>query len=399
MLPRHIARVQLRPFAAEAGAAGAASPPAAKEEPKEKTHSEPEGGFPLGFGYEAKSSEGEWKKVIIERRNDDGTYDLAVDEGSDPKDRPRWQSYPREKIRKKKSDEKKWGLSGWLWRITAGIAGIYVVYTFRDQGFSVHRTERHLVKKFMSLPLYWPPDKTLSQKNTTIEDEDLHMEIFQPFVEWLILMDLQESEGITRDEVLELMTELGFDEQEKAAKEFLSRGVGQLEERRRLSGCSLQECVELLANLALGDEARKDRSFFGLQARPGLLRARLGDKEVAIIQARVDKLMLSAPENAVNTHVAGFSNASPAMRTANARSLGDARGASHSLSRWQQSSGVAEHAPAEAFDDDEDERLELARLRKLEQELRRNLATRGSLSPAEEVRLEDCLQQIAKLSK
>merc|ERR1712008_70555 len=59
----------------------------------------------------------------------------------------------------------------------------------------------------------------------------------------------------TRDDILELFRDLGFDEDHAACKEFLNRGEGQLEERRRLSGVGLQESIDLLAKLALVEGA------------------------------------------------------------------------------------------------------------------------------------------------
>jgi len=137
--------------------------------------------------------------------------------------------------------------------VIGGISGVTFFYYFYKSEYSVTKTEVLMLQAFRRLPLYWPPHPKAAAENSEINAEGLGQEFVVAFTEWFILIDLQQSEGVTRDDVLELIQDFGINEEDKVCRpivrRFLEFGEGQLEERRRLTAVGLQESVTFLAEL------------------------------------------------------------------------------------------------------------------------------------------------------
>ncbi|CAE8677982.1 unnamed protein product, partial [Polarella glacialis] len=159
--------------------------------------------------------------------------------------------------KKEEKPEKKpmgWGM--FMVYVSGGIGGLTFLYYFYKANYSLHKTEILMLEAFRQLPLYSPPGPSTAELNSRLDGTDLPQDLVQGLAEWFVAIDLQEPGGVSRDDVLELMGEFGFGEEEKPAKDFLFRGEGQIEERRRLTCAGLQETVTLVTDL-VANEAKK----------------------------------------------------------------------------------------------------------------------------------------------
>jgi len=188
-----------------------------------------------------------------------------------------------------------------------------------------------------------------------------------------------------RDDLMELFNELGFSEEHQAAKDFLQRGDGQLEEHRRLSGVGLQECVTLLSRISTPAEG-------GLP--------KVGEDAVEKLRKKVQRASTVLDgASALRQVLQTAPGSSPQPSAAGAGQTDD------SASGMRQPGAVAQPAARMELDEgDEDEldeaqhrRLELARLQRIEEGLLTRLERFGSLSPAEESRLHDVREQLTRL--
>merc|ERR1740129_1926850 len=127
-----------------------------------------------------------------------------------------------------------------------------------------------------SLPFYSAPGPSASA-NSEVDPKGLPHDVVDAFAEWFVYTDLLEANGVTRDDVLELFREMGFSEEEPPCKDYLHRGEGQLEERRRLSGTGLQESVDLLAKLAVSPR----------DAEGGRAESRVGKEALALLRRKL----------------------------------------------------------------------------------------------------------------
>lgn len=279
----------------------------------------------------------------------------------------------------KDKESTSWGWGKTLGTAGGSISGIIVLYYFWKSGYSVHKTEILLLERFRSLPFYWPPGPGPAHRNSHLEYEGLSEEFVNAFGDWFIVNDLQVSEGVTRDEVLELIEELGFKEDEKPCKDFLQRGEGQLEERRRLSSCGLQESVTLLAQLAAVKPVEGEtRPELG-QAAVDLLRRKVGGITSVVDTAA---LMQQATLGALTAGATGGGTPGP---------LAGAAGFA------TPSASVVEPEDEGGIDEAQQRRLEAAQMTRAEESLIAKLARHGSLSAAEEARLADIRQRKATL--
>lgn len=274
----------------------------------------------------------------------------------------------------------------WGWGKTLGVAastvsGIIVLYYFWKSGYSLHKTELLLLERFRSLPFYWPPGPGPAYRNSHIEHEGLSEEFVHAFAAWFIVTDLQVSEGVTRDEVLELIVEFGFKEDEKPCKDFLQRGEGQLEERRRLSSCGLQESVTLLSQLAMIKPTEEEQRPELGQVAVDLLRRKVGGINSVLNNA---SLMQQATLSSITSGGGSTGSGFPGLAPGTVGPV--APGAS-----------VMESEDEGAIDEAQQRRLEAAQITRVEDSLIAKLERQGSLSAAEEVRLADIRQRKARL--
>jgi len=282
-----------------------------------------------------------------------------------------------QKAEKEKEERMGWGRFS-LYGIST-VAGLTFLYYFWRSKYSLHQTELLLLERWMTLPLYAPPGPTTAELNAKVDPKCLPHDMVDALAEWFIATDLRELGGISRDDVLELFRDLGFDEDHAACKEFLNRGEGQLEERRRLSGVGLQESIDLLAKLALAEGASPGSSpdhRVGREAVEQLKRRSRGLSSM-LQNASVLQQAMQAP--------VGFASAEAVPALASV---------TNTTSKQVQSFSEEEQAD---IDDAEHKRMEHARLTRLEASLLAQLERIGTLSLAEEARLRNVREQLAAL--
>jgi hypothetical protein len=209
------------------------------------------------------------------------------------------------------------------------------------------------------------------------------------------MMDLQQTEGVIRDDILELLCEMGFDDRSKPCQRYLERGEGILQERKRMGGTGMQESLSLLAELVLrtpppkleeGMEAPPDpRTLVG----PGVELLRKKVRGIAPVSAGAQALKMAMQPAEPPEPLRMSQMVAPAL---NPQQLQDTQRPS--------SAGL----PSKVDDGDDDVendadqlRLEAARLKRLEEDLMARLESRGSLFAAEEARLRDIRAQRAAL--
>eukprot|EP00403_Amphidinium_massartii_P002769 CAMPEP_0178385284 /NCGR_PEP_ID=MMETSP0689_2-20121128/7955_1 /TAXON_ID=160604 /ORGANISM="Amphidinium massartii, Strain CS-259" /LENGTH=324 /DNA_ID=CAMNT_0020005565 /DNA_START=123 /DNA_END=1093 /DNA_ORIENTATION=- len=166
-----------------------------------------------------------------------------------------------------------------------GVAsGCTFLFYFHKAGYSLHRTELLMLEQLGRLPLYPPPHLPEAETNSALETDALPAAFVEAFADWFIATDLKQGEGVTRDDVLELFSDLGFAETDKACKTFINEGEGSFEEARRLSGAGLQESLSLLEDLCIPMERREKVSG---SAKGEMVRARIGAHEIELVKQRL----------------------------------------------------------------------------------------------------------------
>ncbi|CAK0822325.1 unnamed protein product, partial [Prorocentrum cordatum] len=300
----------------------------------------------------------------------------------------------------KKEEDKKDGPMGWgkfFLYLGSGVSGVVFLYYFNQANYNLHRTEVLLLERWRRLPLYPPRGPSEAEGNAVVDPMGLPGELVAAFAEWFVAIDLQEPGGVTRDDVLELVRELGLNDEDKDAKEFLNRGEGHMEERRRLSGAGLQESVNLLAKLAMPCEK-------GAAPAP----CKLGDEALRLLQKKVQRasaaMMAGASalealqQQQMQTQMAAQSQAAPqpaiagapgASAPAAAGMLPGTAGQVAVVGAFGQASNAVAPEEQDAMDEADQQQLELARLVRMEEGLLATLERRGSLSAAEEARLDE----------
>lgn len=296
------------------------------------------------------------------------------------------QSNQQQQQQQRRADTEAEDRMGWgrfsLYGIST-VAGLTFFYYFWRSGYNLHQTELLLLQRWMTLPLYSPPGPTTAELNAAVDPKCVPHDMVDALAEWFIATDLRELGGVTRDDILELFRDLGFEEDHAACKEFLMRGEGQLEERRRLSGVGLQESIDLLAKLARVEGASPGSSpdhRVGREAVEQLKRRSKGLSSM-LQNAQAMQQALQAPVAFVPE-----AEAAPALAPALASAADTTR----------QVQTFSEDKEADV-DDDEHMRMEKARLTRLETSLLAQLERIGTLSPAEEARLRDVREQLAAM--
>eukprot|EP00929_Paragymnodinium_shiwhaense_P121021 TRINITY_DN93144_c0_g1_i1.p1 TRINITY_DN93144_c0_g1~~TRINITY_DN93144_c0_g1_i1.p1 ORF type:complete len:421 (-),score=126.95 TRINITY_DN93144_c0_g1_i1:142-1404(-) len=286
---------------------------------------------------------------------------------------------------KKDEEEKPYGWTSFLIRAAGGVSGLFVAWHFYQAGYNVHRTEVRVVEALRKLPFYWPAGLPMGFRNSKLDPEGLPPDFVAEFAQWFLASDLLQPEGVTRDDILELVSELGFDEMDKVCKDFLFRGEGELEERKRLTGCGLQESITLLAKLSKPDTGKdaKHRPPVGDEMTEILRRKRSPLASVLggamALQQQQSRAVVAAPlAGAVGNQASPGEAAAPAAISPAMSPFGGV--AAPAFGTEEESEGV---------DEAEMQLLEDARLARIEAELVARLERLGSLSPAEEARLRD----------
>ncbi|CAJ1396036.1 unnamed protein product [Effrenium voratum] len=155
----------------------------------------------------------------------------------------------------KKEERKPMGWGLFFVYLSSGFGSLTFLYYFYKARYSFHQTEILMVDALRRLPFYWPPASRAGEMNSRTDAEGLPDDLKTAFCEWFVATDLEEPKGVTRDDVLELINELGYSEKAQPAKDFLYRGEGQIEEKRRMTCAGLQESLTLLCTLRRDAEA------------------------------------------------------------------------------------------------------------------------------------------------
>mmetsp|Transcript_31712 Transcript_31712/g.73571 ORF Transcript_31712/g.73571 Transcript_31712/m.73571 type:complete len:371 (+) Transcript_31712:50-1162(+) len=264
----------------------------------------------------------------------------------------------------------------------SGISSLLFLYYFYKAKYSLHTMELLLLERWRMLPLYPAPGPSAAEENTRIDPQGLPFDLVDAFAEWFVALDLREPSGVTRDDVLELLREMGFGEEEQPCKDFLMRGDGQLEERRRLSGAGLQESIGLLAKLAASpgkDSAEQQQARVGSDSVELLRRKNAGVGSVLNAASALQQAMQMP--GASGPLAVGGPTMPPEVPVPTRSPAQDS----------------AEATDESGVDDAAQRRMEATRLARLEEGLLAKLERLGSLSPAEEARLRDVRERKAKL--
>jgi len=311
--------------------------------------------------------------------------------------------------KKEKADDDD-GPMGWgkfTLYLGSGFSSLIFLYYFYQARYDLHQTEILLLDRFRRLPLYWPAGGSVAEANTAINAEGLPPDVVSAFCEWFIATDLQETGGVVREDVLELFEDLGLSEDHPAAKDYLHRGEGQLEEQRRFSGAGLQESVVLLAKMAaptegsgwkVGEEAVKTMQRKTRRAATAMAGATAVGQAMQMAGASSVQMPTQGLSN-TGSAAAAMGSSSTHPRDSRSDSMGSVKMTPASMAQSQQASSSTQ----DDDDDDEDmseaeeQRMELARLTRTENDLLLKLERIGSLSPAEEARLLDVRQRKSKL--
>lgn len=256
----------------------------------------------------------------------------------------------------------RWGIVSMY--VSGIVFGIVFAWHFRKAKYDLHQTDLLLLETWKRLPLCPALEPSEAELLSRIDAGMSNTEVTKLFSEWFVSMDAY-SGGITREGILQLVEELGFNKEDKACQAFLMYGEGRTMEQRRRSGAGLQESVGLLELLGVqGDEA------------VNLLRAKLGSGKFLPGDG---KFLFDGGSSMFNA-VTSAAGSTQSILPGRAPPL----------------------LPELTTDDDIDAReyigLERARLARAQDALLKQRERRGSLLPGEESRLRDLQEQLAALS-
>lgn len=279
--------------------------------------------------------------------------------------------------------------------IGSGISGLIFLWYFRKARYSLHQTEVLLLERWRQFPLYPPPDPPAGELNSKLDGKGLPPDLVMALSEWFVHKDLLEAGGVVRNDILELMEELGLDETHKAAKDYLHRGEGRLEEHRRYTGTGLQESITLLSLMAYPEEGNKEGKvgvLINFDEATTVLRGKLPQRGPSVVdgakalqQLKGGGTSLAASMAATQTESAGTPSSLASSSTSSPKPIVPDAGTMH------QEVDLGGDAEAEL------RRMEDARLASVEEGLLNRLNRQGALSPAEESRLQEVRLQRSKL--
>jgi len=318
-----------------------------------------------------------------------------------------------EETKKDEDDDNAWGAWSYTYYSACGLFSLSFLYHLYEGGGSLHQTEILMVESFRRLPFYWPLEASATEQRTQLDAKGLPGPLVDAFTEWFLAVDLENhEEGVTKDDILELFIELGFGNDDTAYfKGFLQTGDGRMEEERRMSGAGLQEAVTLMASLILTPERPKDpdAGWGKWLINKHLFDARVF-KDEELVQATATlreklaglKVEIEWKEAARTQAQAASAATAQAAATvaASITGVGAALQPSQLAAVTPPSPRAAVPAPQAddgGLDEDQFQRIEEKRLARAEQTLLSQLARNGSLSVAEEARLNDVRRQQATL--
>lgn len=278
------------------------------------------------------------------------------------------------------SDDKPMGWGKFLLFGGSVVGGIFFSYYFYKADYRFDVVEVLLLERWRTLPFYPRPELRAGVRNGLLDGHGLTPELINAFAEWFVATDLQSPQGVLREDVLELLAELGLgSEEQKAVKAFVSTGDGRFEEQLRQQEVGLQESVSLLATLA----------FHGADGSPTA--CRVGPEGLETLRAKSQRgpSIMAGARALGGGALGGFGT--PRQGSPATASVGGRAAATAAPPR------VLQDVEESGVDEAEMHRLEDARLARLEDVLLQRLNRQGSLSAAEESRLQDLRLQRSKL--
>lgn len=280
----------------------------------------------------------------------------------------------------------------------SGVSALIFLWYFRKARYNLHQTEVLMLERWRQFPLYPPPDPSAGEMNSKLDAKGLPPELVVALSEWFVHKDLLEAGGVVRNDILELMEEMGLDETHKAAKDYLHRGEGRLEEHRRYTGAGLQESITLLSLMAYPEEGNKEGKvgvLINFDEATELLRGKLPQRGPSVVdgakalqQLNAGGNSLAASMGALQTESAGAPSSPSGSSTSSSKPLAPDAASAASI---HQEVGLGGDAEAEL------RRMEDARLARVEEGLLARLNRQGALSPAEESRLQEIRLQRSQL--
>ena len=183
---------------------------------------------------------------------------------------------------------------------TGAVSATAFSYYFYKNDFNLHKTELAILAKLAELPLYYPPGPSESEKNTRLPQVVVPQGLVDQLSAWFIHKDTVLKDGVRRNDVLELFATLELVDPEKdgekwsigdeefrkliskSVSSFIEKGRGRLTEYKRLSGVSIQETIQLLNDMLLHHESVSPSIADSVGEK---LHAILG----ALVESQVDK--------------------------------------------------------------------------------------------------------------
>ena len=136
------------------------------------------------------------------------------------------------------------------------IGSLYIGYNIYKCNGNLGNAEIRIIGQMKKMHFYPPPGPSIAERNTRLPDLDhVDDETEHYLAHYFIHIDAQKGAcGFTREDSLELIDAAGFNEDSEACKDFLMRAPGHIEERKRMSSCSLNELLLLVDALMASED-------------------------------------------------------------------------------------------------------------------------------------------------
>eukprot|EP00746_Dinoflagellata_sp_MGD_P001000 gnl/MRDRNA2_/MRDRNA2_101860_c0_seq1.p1 gnl/MRDRNA2_/MRDRNA2_101860_c0~~gnl/MRDRNA2_/MRDRNA2_101860_c0_seq1.p1 ORF type:complete len:358 (+),score=82.92 gnl/MRDRNA2_/MRDRNA2_101860_c0_seq1:55-1128(+) len=269
---------------------------------------------------------------------------------------------------KKKVEKEKTSWFTVFWNVSGGFLGLYIAWHYYKAGYDLNRTELLILEKLRRWPVFPPPGPSQAELNSRCDACGLPPAVYESLCQYFVETDKSSADGVLRDDVVTLIVDLGLgSEEDKWIKSFIAEGSGRLEERKRLSSCSLEETIQLVAEcMKLSD---KDPETVASQLRirvPAPMTMAVGESARQAM-TMLSETSLPPPQSSTST-VGGFGQ-----------------------TVYQPGASAAPSSPLDDIDEKAAElellHMEVAGAKKKEAELMVLLENRGTLTEAEMARL------------
>lgn len=257
--------------------------------------------------------------------------------------------------------------------------GIYIAWNFYQAGYDLNRTELRILETLRNLSVFPPPGPTIAELNSRCDSPGLPKNVYDAWCQYFVETDNTSSDGVLRDDVVTLVVEFDLaSEEDKVIKAFIAEGRGRIDERKRLSSCSLDETLKLVEELLRTSGKDPDAIASQLKLRvPAPLQMTTGESAMQAMRMFSDQ-----------------AQSSPAVMSpaATKNPVADFRGPALFTKPIDEPDEKLEQEAEYAL-----LRMEVADAAKREEELLARLASRGILTEAETARLEQARRQKAEV--